>query len=100
MIMRTRISGSMSKTYLSEIGKSDAVNSRVRMTALQAQTIAEGIANGVGRSRHAHTKMSTLGPGIWNSTYILHANSAIVRKNAKNILNNAASRAGARMKGR
>lgn len=98
--MRARISGGMSKTYLSDIGKSDKVTSRVKMTALQAQTIAEGMANGIGKSRHSHTKMSTLGPGIWNTTYVLHAHSSIARKNAKNILSNAAVRAGARMKGR
>ena len=98
--MRTRISGGMSNTYLSDIGKSDKVTSRVRMTALQAQTIAEGIANGMGRAKHAHTKLSTLGPGIWNTTYVLHARSSIARKNAKNILDDAAVRAGARMKGR
>ena len=98
--MRVRISGGMSKTYLQDIGKSDKVTSKVRMTALHAQTIAEGIANGIGKCRHSHTKMSTLGPGIWNTTYVLHAISSVARKNAKNILSNAAVRAGARMKGR
>lgn len=99
-MMRTHISGSMSNTYLSRIGKSDYVEGNVRSVALQAKQIAEGIANGRGRSKNGHIKMSSVGPGVWNKTFILRARSAVARKDAKNILNSAAVRAGARMKKR
>ena len=100
IMMRTHVSGSMSKTYLSRIGKSEYVEGSVRSVALQAKQIAEGIANGRGRSKHGHIKMSSVGPGIWNKTFVLRPRSAVARKDAKSILNSAAVRAGARMKRR
>lgn len=95
--MHSHISGGMSKDYLSKIGKSNKVDGRVRSVATQAKIIAEGIGNGYGRAKSSHTKISVLGPGIWNTTYVLHARSAVARKNAKAILNTSAQRAGARL---
>lgn len=91
------VSGGMSRGWLSEIGKSDRVSSRVKAVADETLRLARSAEDSKGR-RAYDFKETVAGPGIWNSTYIIHPTSYMARKDRSKI-DTAALKAGAKLRG-
>lgn len=98
--MAAKVTGGMSKRWLSEIGKSKEVTEVITTVYREAKEKAEA----VGRARDTHHIYkhyhygSKLKKGVWNATWIMWPITNIAKSHAREDLDRAAAVAGGRLK--